>query len=292
MVFEEGALILVDFTAKIKDTGETFDTTFIDSEDPDGEKRSEPRLISIGKPNFSVLGSLNDALSNSKEGDTLSLEIPPEKAFGQRRPDKVRVISLRKLGEDAEHASVGKTVEVNGRKGVIRFISSGRVTVDYNHRYAGKTIVFDAMVKKLLTDNREKITEIQKYRMGDDTEPIHIDSNTLYITIPESLYDSTTLYNKKHMIQSDVFQFVPQIRKIIFTETYLNPLSPGPDDSSLTGDEDFELDDDEDDDLDLFDDDEPEPDEEEGPKFDKDAASEEPEFDDATEKEDKPEPHQ
>ena len=49
------------------------------------------------------------------------------------------MIPLRKLGEDAEKVSVGDTVEIDNKKGIIRFIGSGRVQIDYNHRFAGKT---------------------------------------------------------------------------------------------------------------------------------------------------------
>ncbi|NIU01465.1 MAG: peptidylprolyl isomerase, partial [Nitrosopumilaceae archaeon] len=66
------------------------------------------------------------------------------------------------MGEDAEKVSVGDTIEIEGRKGIIRFIGSGRVQVDFNHRYAGKTIVYDVNVVKALESPEDKILGILK----------------------------------------------------------------------------------------------------------------------------------
>ena len=38
------------------------------------------------------------------------------------------MIPLRKLGEDAEKVSIGDMIEVDNKKGVVRFIGSGRVS--------------------------------------------------------------------------------------------------------------------------------------------------------------------
>ena len=134
MTFKKGQLILLDYTAKIKDSGEVFETT---NED-DAKKHSihdpnikyMPKLVSVGEA--WVLKGLDDALPETKAGEKKTIEVPAEKGFGARDKGKVRMIPLRKLGEDAEKVSVGDTVEIDNKKGIIRFIGSGRVQIDYN----------------------------------------------------------------------------------------------------------------------------------------------------------------
>ena len=152
MTFKKGQLILLDYTAKIKDSGEIFETTIEDEakkhslHEPNVKYR--PKLVSVGEG--WVLKGLDDALSETTSGDKKTIEVSPDKGFGERDKGKVRMIPLRKLGEDAEKVSVGDTVEIDNKKGIIRYIGSGRVQVDYNHRYAGKTILYDINITNCL----------------------------------------------------------------------------------------------------------------------------------------------
>jgi len=64
---------------------------------------------------------------------------------------------FRDTAEDAEKVSVGDTIDVDNKRGIIRFIGSGRVQMDYNHRYAGKTILYDVNVIKSLDSPRTRL---------------------------------------------------------------------------------------------------------------------------------------
>ena len=166
MTFNKGSLILVDYTAKVKDTEEVFDTTI----EEDAKKYSihdqnlqyHPKLISIGEISYPVLKGLDEALAKTSVGDKLTVEVTPEKGFGERDSGKVRMIPIRKLGDDAEKVTVGDSIEVDDKRGIIRYIGSGRVQVDYNHRYAGKTILFDVNVIKSLDTPNDKVDSILK----------------------------------------------------------------------------------------------------------------------------------
>ena len=66
------------------------------------------------------------------------------------------------MEEDAEKVSIGDMVEVDNKKGIVRFIGSGRVQIDYNHRFAGKTVLYDINVLKELKTDDEKTSGILK----------------------------------------------------------------------------------------------------------------------------------
>ena len=132
------------------------------------------------------------------------------------------MIPLRKLGEDAEKVSVGDTVEVDDKRGIIRYIGSGRVQIDYNHRFAGKTILYEINVKKSLDADDEKISAILKSRMpvDDDKLVFKKTANSLDVTIPEEIFRTEGLAVIKHFVQMVIFKFSPSIQKINFIETY------------------------------------------------------------------------
>ena len=148
MGFVKGSLILIDYTAKVKDSDEVVETTIVDEAKKynlfQDNIKYQPKLVSVGES--WVLKGLDDALASAKTGDKLKVDVTPDKGFGERDSGKVRMIPLRKLGEDADKVGVGDTIEVDQKTGVVRFVGSGRVQVDFNHRLAGKTVVYDVKI--------------------------------------------------------------------------------------------------------------------------------------------------
>ena len=232
MTFKKGQLILLDYTAKIKDSGEVFETTLEDEAKKHSLHESNvkymPKLVSVGEG--WVLKGLDDALSETTSGDKKTIEVSPDKGFGARDKGKVRMIPLRKLGEDAEKVSVGDTVEIDNKKGIIRYIGSGRVQVDYNHRYAGKTILYDINIKKSLDSDDDKISEILKSRLPIENEKVAYKKNgtIVDVTVPEEIFRADGLAIIKHFVQTDLFKFVTSLTKVNFVETYENKQTPKP----------------------------------------------------------------
>lgn len=231
MAFNKGSLILVDYTAKVKDSEEVFDTTI----EEDAKKFSihepnlkyQPKLVSIGEVSYPVLKGLDEALAKTSAGEKLTVEVTPDKGFGERDSSKVRMIPIRKLGEDAEKVSVGDTIEVDNKRGIIRFIGSGRVQVDYNHRYAGKTILYDVNIIKSLESPNDKLDGILKTRLPVEDGKISFDlkDKEVSITIPEEILRADGLQIMKHFIQLDIFKFIPTLDKVNFVETHVNKQS-------------------------------------------------------------------
>jgi peptidylprolyl isomerase len=226
LTFAKGSLILVDYTAKVKDTNEVFETTIAEEAKKhsifEANLKYQPKLISVGEA--WVIKGLDDALANAKAGDKLTVDVTPDKGFGERDPSKVKMIPLRKLGEDAEKVSVGDTIEVDQKTGVVRFIGSGRVQVDFNHRFAGKTIIYDVNLLKALESDEDKITAILKRHMPVEDSKItsKLNGNSLDVVVPEEIFGAEGLRIIKHFIQIDLFKFVPTLEKISFIETYIN----------------------------------------------------------------------
>ena len=217
---------MVDYTSKVKDTGEVFETTIEEEAKKhsfhDPNVKYQPKLVSVGES--WVVKGLDEALEKTSVGDKKTIEISPDKGFGERDTGKVRMIPLRKLGEDAEKVSIGDTVEVDNKKGVVRFIGSGRVQIDYNHRFAGKTILYDINVLKELKSDDEKTSGILKRYLpvNDDKISFKQTGKILDITIPEEMFRAEGLHAIKHFIQTDVYKFMPTLEQVNFVESYMN----------------------------------------------------------------------
>jgi peptidylprolyl isomerase len=226
MPFDKGSLILLDYTARIKDNGEIFETTIEEeakkSNLHDPTRTYEPRLISVGEG--WVLKGLDEALTTFDVGQKHSIEISPDKGFGERDTNKVRMIPQRKLGEKANEIKVGDVVELDDRTGIIRYIGSGRVQIDYNHRLASRVLVYDVNVVKKVESNDDKIKYLLKRRLpiNDEKAKFEYKGDTVIIELSEDLSLLDGLQIIKKAVTSDIFKFVDGLNKIMFQEVYLS----------------------------------------------------------------------
>ena len=242
MTFDKGSLILLDYTARIKDNDEIFETTIEEDAKKsnlyDPTRKYEPRLISVGEG--WVLKGLDEALTSTDVGQKLSIEISPDKGFGERDTNKVRMIPQRKLGEKANEIKVGDVVELDDRTGIVRYIGSGRVQIDYNHRLASRVLVYDVNVVKKIESNEDKIKYLLKRRLPLDDEKAKIEHNddTVVIELSEDISLLDGLQIIKKAVTTDIFKFVDGLNKIAFKEVYLSQKakdsSPSPSPSSTT----------------------------------------------------------
>jgi len=224
MALEKGSLIFANFTAKVKDTGEAIETTLEDEAKKlniyDSTRMYEPRLIAVGEG--WMISGLDAEILKLEVGDKKEIELSPEKAFGPRDPSQLRMIPLRKFGEKAAELSVGDTAEVDNRIGIVRFIGSGRAQVDFNHRLAGKSIVYDFQVVKKVETDDEKIRALVDRRFAGEGAKVtySLRKGDLHVAIPEELFLLEGLQIIKRGVSTDIFKFVPVVTAVTFAEKY------------------------------------------------------------------------
>jgi peptidylprolyl isomerase len=228
MPLEKGSLILVDYTARVKDTNEVFETTREEdakkaAELYDPTRKYEPRLVSVGES--WVLKGLDEELAKASVGDKLSVEVTPDKGFGERDPNKVRMIPQRKLGDKADEVGVGDVIEVDDRTGIVRYVGSGRIQVDFNHRFAGRILLYDVNVMKKLESDGEKVSALVRRRTGLEESKVKINlaAPNLEIELPEEAFLAEGLQVIKRAIANDIFKFVPSVKNVKFIESYPAP---------------------------------------------------------------------
>ncbi|MCP8314374.1 MAG: FKBP-type peptidyl-prolyl cis-trans isomerase [archaeon] len=224
MPLEIGSLVYVNYIAKIKDTNEVIEVTIEDEAKKlgvhDPSRKYEPRLIAIGEG--WVLKGLDEALASTNVGDKISVEITPEKGFGQRDPSKVKMIPLRKFGEKASEIRVGDEVEVENKIGIVRFVGSGRAQIDFNHRLAGKTLLYDVDIIRKVEADKDKIVALIKRRIAIEEEKIELtmENDSVKIKLPVDLYLLEGLQIIKRAISNDIFKFIKEVSKVYFIELY------------------------------------------------------------------------
>jgi FKBP-type peptidyl-prolyl cis-trans isomerase SlyD len=231
MAFAKGTLVYVNYTAKVKDTGEPIETTLEDEakklEIYDAERRYEPRLVAVGED--WVLKGLDEEIAKMDVGEKKTAELPPDRAWGGRDPALLRMVPLRKFGDKADELRVGDEVEMDNRVAVVRFIGSGRAQVDFNHRLAGKTLVYDIEALRKVEPGEDTIRSLMKRRFPGEGEKLVFaqEGGEVSVTVPDEAFLVEGLQFIKRGIANDILHFVPEVKKIIFTEEYPRKEEPG-----------------------------------------------------------------
>lgn len=181
---KDGDFVTIDYVARIKDTGEIFDLTKEEIAKKEGiysEKVMYGPVTFIVGANFVIRG-LDEALHEMKVGEKKTVEIPPEKAFGERREELIKLIPESQFKQQNIEAVPGAYINVNNIRGKIVSISGGRVKVDFNHPLAGKTLQYEIEVKGVVTDKLEKARAVVKYFTGKDMD-VRSDDNMVEIEL-------------------------------------------------------------------------------------------------------------
>lgn len=220
---KEGDLVLIDYTIRVKETGELVETTVEEVAKKEGSQisgRFEPRLAIPGKGY--MLRAFEEQLVGMAVGEEKRFEIPPEKAFGPRDPSKIRVIPLRRLRDVEGPITVGSRIIVDGKEGIVRSIGSGRVQVDFNPYLAGKTLDCHVKVIKILRENHEKVKALIHNRIPDvDVEKfkVRITKSSVSIQVPEEAMLLPGIQVAKRALARDIMEHINGVEKVTFTET-------------------------------------------------------------------------
>lgn len=228
MPIQKSDFILVDYTAKVKETGDIFDTT-IEKIAKDNKLYKEgdlyeSRLVVVGEG--WVLKALDEALISFKLNKKDLVEIPPEKAFGNRDPEKVRLVPVKRLAARGITPRLGAQIEYDKKLATVRTMGSGRVTLDFNPPLAGKTLVYEVSIKKKLKTNKEKILALIHRRIpAVETEKfeLKIEKTKITLNMPNESFYIDGVQLAKRGIAMDIQRFIPNYTSINFLESFIKP---------------------------------------------------------------------
>jgi peptidylprolyl isomerase len=232
MTLQKGDFILINYTAKVKETNEVFDTTIEETSKKEYLHKEgeiyEPKLVVIGEG--WVLKALDESLTTMETNKTQLVEIPPEKAFGPRDPEKVKRVPLKQLlAKDVHNPTIGMRIEYGGKNATIRSIGAGRVLLDFNPPLAGKTLIYEVTVNKKLETNEEKIATLIHRRIPvveAEKFKFTIQEKTLAIDMPEDTFYIEGVQIAKRGIAMDMQKFLPEFTEIKFVESFRSEPKP------------------------------------------------------------------
>jgi peptidylprolyl isomerase len=225
MTLQKGDFILINYTSKVKETNEVFDTTYEEVSKKEHLHKEgefyEPKLVVVGEG--WVLKALDDSLTSMEVNKPATVEIPAEKGFGQRDPEKIKRVPLKQLLAKEINPVIGARIEFQGKMAVVRSIGAGRVLLDFNPPLAGRTLIYDVTVTMKLEKNEEKIGALVHRRVPvveENKFKLTIQDSNLTIDMPEDTFYVEGIQIAKRGIAMDIQKFIPDIAETKFVETF------------------------------------------------------------------------
>jgi peptidylprolyl isomerase len=147
---DNGDFVTVQYVGTI-DTGEIFENT----------DDSGPLEFQVGTG--AVLPAFEAAITGMAPGDTKTISIAPQDAYGEKLPELIHTVNKNALGENADPKPgivFGMTIEHDGKPqqvpAMVTAVEGDMVTVDFNHPLAGKTLTYHITVTTIRDQPTEK----------------------------------------------------------------------------------------------------------------------------------------
>ena len=231
MAVKNGDFIRLNYTAKIQETEDVFDTTY--------EEVAKEAGIQVENKNYGaipivvsgghVLKGLDEAIIGMEEGEEKIVNIAPEDGFGLRDPKLMQLIPMGEFRKQGMKPEVGMAISSDGTTGIIRSVSGGRVRVDFNHELAGKNLVYDIKVEKIIDDDVDKVKSMIELHynapnIDADKHDIQIKDGVVKIAMDEMAKFDKKPYMDitfvRFRIARDIWENMENIEKVEFVDVF------------------------------------------------------------------------
>ncbi|WP_290596114.1 MULTISPECIES: FKBP-type peptidyl-prolyl cis-trans isomerase [unclassified Archaeoglobus] len=203
-MISEGDVIRISYTAKLEDG------TIVDTTDEEVAKKHDifnenarygDIYLIVGKGH--VLPGLEEDIKGKEVGYKGTVEVPPEKAFGEYDPELKDTFSVNRFKERPE---VGQRVRIGDRLGTVERIVGRRVIVDFNHPLAGKKIIFEYEIKEKLEKPEDKIKALFVIHTGVDTKDVKIEDGKAVVEVSSDAYLNQLFLIGRYRAVKEIFE--------------------------------------------------------------------------------------
>ena len=231
MAIKDGDFVRVNFTGKIKENDDVFDTTYDEiaqeAEIFDENKTYKPIPIVVGGNH--LLPAIEKEIVGLEAGDRKTVEVDSDNAFGPRDPKAIQLIPMKEFKKQGMTPYPGMRISAEGGEGRILTVNGGRVKVDFNHPLAGKDLVYDVEVTEIIEDNDEKIKSMIELHYSNpnvdlDKTEIAIEDGVVSIQLDEmAKFDQQSYMDitfARFRIAKDIWENIEEVTKVNFVDAF------------------------------------------------------------------------
>lgn len=214
-----GDFVKMEFTGR-DSAGNLFDTTSAEEARKSGafdaKGKYGPVLVIVGKN--VLLKGLDEAVLGSEEGVAKDIVIPKEKAFGERKPEMVRLIPISKFRDQGIDPVAGMPLELDGMRARVQSVSGGRVRVDFNHELAGQELKYSFKIVKVYSKPEEKLVALGEDALG--VKEVSLANGVASVKIGTAAAKGQEFLAGKLRFLDFALRFVDGVKEVVFEEHY------------------------------------------------------------------------
>lgn len=179
----------IEYTGRTKGDGTIFDTT----EEKVARKNNiygknadySPAVICVGENN--ILKAVDEQIIGKEAGKEYIFEISSENAFGKKDARLIQLIPTSKFRQQNIQPIPGLQLNIDGVFGVVKTVSGGRCLVDFNHPLAGKDLVYNVKINRIVDDDKEKLKSLLKMHLQIKDAEIELKEGTANINLKHDI---------------------------------------------------------------------------------------------------------
>ncbi|MFH2027557.1 MAG: peptidylprolyl isomerase [Nanoarchaeota archaeon] len=203
----------IEYTGKTKEDKVIFDTTDEKIAKDNGLYNAEmnygPVIVCIGEGQ--VLPGLDKQLEGKETEKEYTIDLKPEEAFGKKDAKLIQLVQTSKFLKQNIQPMPGLQINMDGMMATIKTVSGGRTLVDFNHPLAGKDIVYDIKINRLVSDDKEKIKAYLKLSLGLKELDIDMKENNADVKLKSDIPKEA-----KDQLNKKISELIPAIKKTEF----------------------------------------------------------------------------
>ncbi len=159
---KKGDFVKIEYTG-YDEAGNVFDST--SGEIAKQLHGKEGAMLIVLGIDYLVQG-MEDALFAMKKGEEREFTVLPEKAFGSRQKNRLKIFPIGEFYHNELDPYPGAVIqmetELGTLNGMVKSVNSGRVLVDFNHPLADQSVKYKLRLADLIEDASGKVNELVK----------------------------------------------------------------------------------------------------------------------------------
>lgn len=216
---KQNDFVLLEFTAKLKDSGEVFDTSneavakeadIYNAQMPYGQY-----IVCIGKKQ--ILPKLEEFLAGKELGKEYEVELKPEDAFGKKDAKLLKLVPTKFFTKENIQPVAGLQVNIDGTIGKIMTVTGGRTIVDFNHPLSSKEVLYALKPNKIIEDTKEKVKAYLRIGYSMQNVDAEIKEKTANVRLDKNIFENMSDEIKQEL-QKELVETIAEIDKVEFSE--------------------------------------------------------------------------
>lgn len=219
---QKNDIVYIEYDVWVKESGKLVETTYEENAKKEkiyNEKQKyKPVPVVVGADR--VIKGFDKSLLNAEIGKEYDIEIPPSEAYGEHDPKLVEIFSMHEFRRRKITPEVGTEVNLKNKTGIISSVTAGRVRVDFNKRFAGRTLRYRYKIVKKAEGNEKVSAIIEMHYQNPETFDIKLNEKEVTIKLPDECKYDQVWPIAKYSIVHDLREYAG-FEKIMFIEEYV-----------------------------------------------------------------------